>query len=125
MITTGFRIGNFLQDQKGRLCIVDELTSDNDDFYAKAINDSITNLPNKPIKITESYLVGLGFEKKKQPGRLYDYYYIKNGFYFSFIDFHKVVYKNNALEEVDCTYVHQLQNLYYRLSGEELEYKPL
>lgn len=100
---------------------VETIYSDNE--VALKLDDEVVDLAEKdiePLEINADWLLKLGFEKKKQPGRLYDYYYIKNGLYFSFIDFHRLVYKNKALEDVKCTYVHQLQNLYYSLSGTEL-----
>ena len=77
----------------------------------------------KPVPLTEDWLIKFGFKKKKQPGRLYDYYYYLNGFYYSFIDFHNIVYKNKSLEGVELKHVHQLQNLYFALTGEELKIK--
>ena len=74
----------------------------------------------EPIPLTEEWLLKLGFKKKKQAGRLYDYYYIKDGLYYSAIDFHNWVYKNNSLEGVKIKYIHQLQNLYHALTNEEL-----
>ena len=74
----------------------------------------------QPILLTEEWLVKFGFEKKKQAGRLYDYYYIKNGLYYSNMDFHQWVYKNKSLEDVALKHVHQLQNLYHALTNEEL-----
>ena len=75
----------------------------------------------KPIQLTEEWLLRFGFKEF-----LIDetWYFIKNDFVFEIsgiIGFHNY----NELESIcfnenKCKYVHQLQNLYFALTGEEL-----
>lgn len=74
----------------------------------------------KPIPLTEEWLVKLGFEKKNIYGKHNKFFYIRNKLYFCEYDFYSFVYSNNSLEIKEPKYVHQLQNLYFVLTGEEL-----
>jgi len=79
------------------------------------------NLVHDPISLTEEWLLRFGFKEF-----LIDetWYFIKNDFVFEIsgiIGFHNY----NELESIcfnenKCKYVHQLQNLYFALTGEEL-----
>ncbi|MPS73993.1 MAG: hypothetical protein E2590_12735 [Chryseobacterium sp.] len=80
-----------------------------------------------PIEITEEWLLKLGFEKKSKKwkdGSVSEDLFIKGNFFirlhngyntFSKFDFN---YEQVFLTNVD--YVHQLQNLYFALTNEEL-----
>ena len=65
-----------------------------------------------PIRITEEWLLKFGFEKKG------DFWFVKSGI--------KIENRNNGfsyfryLSEIKILSVHQLQNLYFALTGEEL-----
>lgn len=81
----------------------------------------------KPIPLTEEWLVKFGFEKDKAHNCyvLYEHDTIDLDLEFS------CTLKNvtiggfcTADEMKNCKYVHQLQNLYFALTGEELELKP-
>ena len=99
-----------------------------------------------PIPLTEEWLFKFGFHKgqlKKWHGNGYDYqpknswterivftysedikYYFEKWTYdngFTFENQDKFVFWSDEL--VKCEYVHQLQNLYFALTGEELEIK--
>ena len=67
----------------------------------------------RPIKITEEWLLKFGFEYTKL-------YYIKYDddliIYFDGVDF----YFKRSSKSLTIKYVHQLQNLYFALTGEEL-----
>ena len=79
-----------------------------------------------PIPLTEEWLLKLGFKYKKWD----DHFIIKNGNYFNSIKKYDDGWHYNT-DESDATcyylttiqYVHQLQNLYFALTGEELEIK--
>jgi len=92
----------------------------------------------KPIKLTEKLLVRLGWVKSKEKGR-YGYIYKISPCDYNFIierDFNKHVSHFFGHEFTDChdpkddykpiniafdiRYVHQLQNLYFFLTGKEL-----
>ena len=74
----------------------------------------------KPVPITEDWLLKFGFELRGI------YYHFPNSY------FKLEQYKNknaywlrSGTEDLDCTrinYVHQLQNLYFALTGKELTY---
>lgn len=75
----------------------------------------------EPIPLTEEWLLKFGFKNIES-----------NSFYLPrFSDYDIVLNENNAFlyrEDMalnaDIKYVHQLQNLYYALTGEELELQP-
>ncbi|MDV3583431.1 hypothetical protein CMU85_18180 [Elizabethkingia anophelis] len=105
------RIGNYLHDRKGNLCKVIELREDG--IYAPAISEAITGLPNKPIELTEEWLLKFGFEKhgSKWCHSVLSTNIIKgNGFYMNYVN-------------KEIKYVHELQNLFYALTNEELTIK--
>ena len=58
------RIGNYLQDAKGRLCRVEKLgVDDMDGVYAPALKGVVTSLPLCPIELDlEKHLSNLGFK---------------------------------------------------------------
>ena len=68
----------------------------------------------KPIALTEEWLLKFGFEKDR------------NGYFLGILSFS--ITKNNKFMicindspiQTICNYVHQLQNLYFALTGEEL-----
>ncbi len=68
------------------------------------------------IPITQNLLIKSGFED-------YDAYYRYGDFIIHFIN-GKFIYGYTG-EDVECTmeYVHQLQNLFFSLKGEEIEIK--
>lgn len=105
------RIGNLLNDRDGNLCKVFELGKNS--ILAPALNKPTTKLPNEPIPLTEEWLLKFGFEYTKL-------YYIKYDddliIYFDGIDF----YFKRSSKSLTIKYVHQLQNLYFALTGEEL-----
>jgi hypothetical protein len=80
----------------------------------------------KPIPLTEEWLLKFGFEKtfyEGEFGRYWDYIEHKHEFHL-----HGMGFKS---EDMDFTFlmrkinfVHQLQNLYFALTGNELTWKP-
>lgn len=133
------RIGNLLGDGSGRLCRVEEISRY--EFKAPAIVGALTTLPNKPMPLTEEWLIKLGFERGIGgifPNMTSDgepYYSIPlvkekpnesrlcvapNGGAF--------IYNGDPGYGADLCYdlsgVHQLQNLYFALTEEELTLQP-
>jgi len=109
------RIGNFLHDRRYRLCKVKELGVGT--IYAPAIEGSITSIPNKPIMLTEGWLLKMGFEFRSD-GK---YYHKK--FDRSWVKIDSIItkyYGNASGNIVMIDYVHQLQNTFYIMTGEEL-----
>lgn len=117
---TELRIGNYLFDRNNRLCQVKEL---GESITAPAIKGARTSLPNKPIQLTEDILLRLGFEKgfhryglencglKCHKSLKENYWIVSQGFGMQFT------------ELTEIQYIHQLQNLFFSLCGEELTFK--
>lgn len=130
MKNTDFRIGNLLIDSKGRLCKVESLDVKQEryggDIHAPAIRGGITSLPVKPIELTPEIMKRLGFKHEGKDYRIE----FKGCIYIAFwsrikSEIHALGIKfdnetNNFTWHIK--YVHQLQNLYFALTGEELIY---
>ena len=112
------RIGNLLSVGADKTTIVtDILTKDFEgwSFLCYGYTESRVS----PIPLTEEWLLKFGFSCHK------------NGFYFK-DDWFRVYWEDdilfycwaeNNMPEVKLEYVHQLQNLYFTLTGEELTIK--
>ncbi len=118
------RIGSLLNDREGNLCEVISLGKT--DLYAPSINNPITKLPNEPIPLTDEWLLLFGFEKELNWKLSLDNFYflelMRIGKEYSV--FHeKKPSEEYAHKLVRIQYVHQLQNLFFALKGEELTIK--
>jgi len=118
-----FRIGNIIGDEEGSTFIIEELEIDFIkagalSIYPAGIDD------NYGIPLTEEWLLKFGFIAIDDDGgfehptekcfQLYDRYLDKEGFSHVW---------DAAYTGAPCLYVHQLQNLYFALVGEELTIK--
>lgn len=121
MKSNELRIGNLLYDNKDRLCKVEEIRID--EFKAPAIKGPITSLPNKPIPLDEEWLKSFGFDydfsEKDHNAMKKDEFVIHNYW-------HSGKWNNFYLDremkwKVNC--VHELQNIHFMLTGEELKIK--
>ena len=77
----------------------------------------------EPIKLTEEWLLKFGFRYYQNAYYAPDeeeYFIINTKYGFNFISFSEVDGSEWAIK-FDIKYVHQLQNLYYTLTGKELE----
>lgn len=74
-----------------------------------------------PIPITPEWLQRFGFEKinHRIEGVIYKKEWLKLTESCAGVD-----WRGGHIQRERCKYVHQLQNLYFALTGEELEYKP-
>ena len=72
-----------------------------------------------PVELTEEWLFKFGFQKGIDWYWLYKYPRQIN----VSITHRKTTIGSNEEYEVECKYVHQLQNLYFALTGEELTIK--
>ena len=87
----------------------------------------------KPIQLTEEWLVKFGFRNLDKGDNDYITYTDPNHNYYLQIDVRrkdgKYIILDNSFDDlrafsmVDIMYVHQLQNLYFILTGEELTFK--
>ena len=110
-----FRIGNYVSDLDGnileiKLIASKEVLTKRDS--RKRIGGNFLIEEINPIPITEEILLKFGFEKKG------DFWFVKSGI--------KIENRNNGfsyfryLSEIKILSAHQLQNLYFALTGEEL-----
>lgn len=125
MKSTDLRIGNLITSKqwKGAHSISGiELTEDGFDLkvngYVHRYEPSVY-FDIEPIPLTEEWLLKLGFEKEETG------IYTEKWFLYKKDDF--VLHWRNQypefgwLESIEIKYVHQLQNLFYALTGTELE----
>ena len=76
----------------------------------------------KPIPLTEEWLERCGFYGRndfKWIGKV-GIQSVDGKYYFAFKDMGNVMFRSI----VECKYVHALQNLYFALTGQELEFTP-
>lgn len=126
MKSNELRIGNYLHDRNDNLCKVIELRADG--IYAPAVDLAITGLPNKPIELTEKWLLKLGFRKELESDSaiFYENDFLSINTYKGYNS--TFLKRNRLLNQQDYSinnieYVHHLQNLYFVLTGEELTIK--
>ena len=75
-------------------------------------NEYLSTIIYKPILLTEEWLLKFGFSGDKEYGWSFNYVLIiTNGEHFDYW---------GADNVIDLRYIHQLQNLYFALTGEEL-----
>ena len=116
------RIGNWISDQ-GYETIVFQINETH-------VNDDLMLDHFEPIPLTEEWLVRFGFEKSDKYGYFLsphkesfsDSCFTRLCFFLEEMDF---IVNSNDYDgwNVHCEYVHQLQNIYVALTGEELELK--
>lgn len=119
MKATELRIGNYILNN-GKIVEVDYLTPtsigyDNGKF--SSFNSAVMHY--EPIQLTEEWLLKLGFELCFQTcyrGR-YSNFRINGIWVYFFCDTNTVEFRDS---DFIIDYVHQLQNLYFALTGEEL-----
>ena len=109
MKVSELRIGNLIL-KNGKLHYTSHLTIR--DIYGLSVDDTDTF---EPIQITEEWLVKFGFEYDK---RLNHYYHPYISLKIDITD--NMVCISDSWEWEKSYYVHQLQNLYFALKGEEL-----
>lgn len=71
-----------------------------------------------PIKMTEDIIVKCGFVEIFKSEMHATFYITDLSFYFWYNDGKQYVNFKGA--HIDCTYIHELQNIYYCLTGKEL-----
>lgn len=118
MKASELRIGN-LVSYRSNTVVIDTLSSSDQciiiDRYFKYAEQHLTNI--KPIPLTEEWLVKFGFNNLNLNCSNYMFELIHNdmiGYRFSI---------EGQYGYPEIKYVHQLQNLYFALTGEELTIK--
>ena len=110
------RIGNYVLDRGNKLILIDhweykdKISSRRENIF-HPLTEFVDYL--KPIPLTEEWLVKFGFDKLEGWDDMY---------YFQIGDFQIYEYNVSGYEFDDFSikHVHQLQNLYFALTNEEL-----
>jgi hypothetical protein len=76
----------------------------------------------EPIPLTEEWLIKFGFTEEYR-SKMHSTFYTENLSYYFWYE-NKRQYASFKGTDIVCQYVHQLQNLYFALTGEELTLKP-
>lgn len=101
------RIGNYVYAQSGRISKIER-----EDF---AYHVGLANLEdNEPIPLTEGWLLKLGLKEVEGV-------FVKG--HLKLLAIRDLYWRANYPIIVDVIHVHQLQNLYFALTGEELQLK--
>lgn len=114
MEATELRLGNWINDDC-QICQVEYI----------AAHDNWENV--NPISISEEWLLKFGFEKQDEKNFKKEYYRIKIDIIIEHEDDVRVGISDGTgdlyLKYADYKYIHQLQNLHFALTGEELAFK--
>jgi hypothetical protein len=128
MNTRELRINNYIQYKKGHLVYVKALNNrgENGEAYVNGLGDNYINgyyrlSDMKPIPLTEEWLVKFGFEKIKNNGIDYELHDCVISFEAEWMWTSES--KLNEVRTLIPKHVHQLQNLYFALTNEELTLK--
>lgn len=129
------RMGNLISHPHHENCIVSKIYRDS---ISVIIHDNVYTFSNRllsPIPLTEEILIKFGFQQSK--GKYGPSFHIMedNGFVVMFTVEHWTDTEENSkwknhwhvfglLKGNKMKYVHQLQNLFFVLTGEELQYNP-
>lgn len=139
------RIGNLIMDEDGKICPIVSVDSERE-FYQQSVDKKFIGTVSlyygdwkgssgrwiekcKPIPITEEYLIRLGFQRKSR-GKdfvwIHDYYMfnnVKSGWYFVFKFDGLISFCFGKLFVKEFRFVHQLQNFYFEITGDEKTFK--
>ncbi len=119
MKATDLRIGNYVN----YLGEVQEVTGiDSEYVYLDTITfDYVEHDEIEPIPITEEWLLKLGFEPEEEDSA---YYFSEECEYLQVVNYvDGFVFEKENTELVSLNYIHELQNLYHAITGNELEIK--
>jgi hypothetical protein len=128
MKITELRLGNIVKVISSEYCKIDHISYENVKGMWKSSDGIISSTwtPGKgiePIPLTEEWLVKLGFVEVSvyhptPNNRAFERGYIHVKIYNSH-DIKRIWYKDIVIDN-DYFFIHQLQNLYFALTGEEL-----
>lgn len=112
------RIGNYVYCTLGK---VNKIDLEAITYIAKEPHNQVKSIP-----LTEEWLLKFGFQKYKTGHNTYKIqsFIIEEGLLKdSPYCFRKRINNENSIELAYIKYIHQLQNLYFALTGEELTFK--
>ena len=111
------RIGNYVQAPLGEIMQVDILGHKENTNYIHAISDEGAGINGfTPITLTEEWLLKFGFVPEKMEDGFLSYR-------LKFVDISMPYFEftyDYGTESFEVKYVHQLQNLFFALTGTEL-----
>lgn len=116
------RIGNYVEygGCTAKVCQIEKsffyCETDGNDFFTRDGEPGA-----KPIPITEEWLLKFGFVYDGASGYNKAYVHLEKIVFIGYVFFIKDVVSGPS---IDVEYVHQLQNLYFALTGEELTLEP-
>jgi hypothetical protein len=117
ILPTELRIGNLL-DVDGKFWAVGDIVTNPFELFFIENNDYNHSLNAKPIPLTEEWLLKFGFKynEDSQENEVY-----KNGIILLLLRRNPIRFTLlTTVFSIKLQYVHQLQNLYFALTGEEL-----
>lgn len=121
MKATDLRIGNYV-NRIGSITNITAIEYHKDlSYVCTPISGSITENQIEPIQLTEEWLIKFGFKRNERIGS-FDTYIVLMKESLSVNNKMGMYFKNQRVPN-NIKYVHQLQNLYYALTGEELTIK--
>lgn len=123
METNELRIGNYLNGKQGHVTVT-EIRANNSVKIHDNTSSFYLGTCLQPIPLTEEWLLKFGFERTDQKDNSNDdwiwLFYQKDKIY---IDGSDLTIETASGIVIKLEYVHQLQNLYFTLIGEELTFK--
>jgi len=122
MKRTDFRIGNWVEFKHPNIYY--QFTT----IQASSFEGYFIEETFKPILIDEHWLLNLGFEK--QEGEFSDWYEHKVNYNIGFTipkikEYHRTGFQHGGNLYPHIKFVHQLQNIFHALTGEELKMSPV
>jgi hypothetical protein len=125
MEASELRIGNlvYVSDNETNI-IFKEITPINihNLMHLTGWDKSPIDIEFEPIPLTEEWLIKFGFTEEYR-SKMHSTFYTENLSYYFWYE-NKRQYASFKGTDIVCQYVHQLQNLYFALTGEELTLKP-
>jgi hypothetical protein len=129
---TDLRIGNYVEIRETAL-LFDDINTSNNYFQISELGKCLTRFNGfshgeyykdiKPIELTEEWFLKFGFKSYDTPlGKLFEF---RTGGYTWIIDIFGNLHLDYSEYEniAKIQYVHELQNIYLALTGQELEVK--
>ena len=107
-------------DVKG-VSVIDNSSGNKISISTRSFDGCVEYEKIQPIPLTEEILLKFGFEKQHNEDD-FDYWF-KKGFCDDILWEHSEGFCHSLNYGGDIKYVHQLQNLYFSLTGEELTFK--
>jgi hypothetical protein len=119
MKSNELRIGNYFLDDIGNDSQYEVITGKHIwDFDDDTIDDYY-----KPLLLTEEWLLKFGFKKLSNEWLRLEVCKKWGSLYWEALSGFRLTINSNEIQLSHIKYIHQLQNLYFALTGEELKYE--